>query len=79
MVAPRPINPMADDVRDRLIEAGVMTDYAGRPTYQQNDYLGWIERAKRPETREKRLCQMLEELRTGGVYMKMAHPPSAKN
>lgn len=69
---------MPDDVRTRLVEADAMADYEQRPAYQQNDYLGWIERAKRPETREKRLQQMLDELRAGGVYMKMAHAPSVK-
>jgi hypothetical protein len=42
------------------------------PPYQQNDYIGWITRARRPETQEKRLDQMLEELEKGDVYMKMA-------
>ena len=70
---------MPRDVRDRLTEAGVMADYERRPRYQQNDYLGWIARAKRAETREKRIRQMLDELRSGGVYMNMKHPPSAKN
>lgn len=69
---------MADDVRRALDDAGVMADYDDRPHYQRNDYLGWIERAKRPETRRKRINQMLEELRLGGVYMKMDHPPSRK-
>lgn len=78
-MAPRPVNPMPDDVRDRLADAGVMSDYDDRPAYQRNDYLGWIERAKRPETREKRIRQMLEELSSGGVYMKMVHPSSAKD
>ncbi|HSH04861.1 MAG TPA: YdeI/OmpD-associated family protein, partial [Anaerolineae bacterium] len=45
---------------------------------QQNDYLGWINRAKRPATKQKRLNQMLDELEQGGVYMKMDHPPSKK-
>ena len=35
------------------------------------DYLGWIARAKLPATREKRLAQMLDELKDGGVYMNM--------
>ena len=48
-----------------------MAPYRARPMYQQNDYVGWITRAKRPETRQKRLDQMLEELTVGGVYMKM--------
>jgi uncharacterized protein with von Willebrand factor type A (vWA) domain len=32
----------------------------------------------RNETKQKRLDQMLDELRRGGVYMKMNHPPSKK-
>ncbi len=69
---------MPDDVVEALEAAGVRGDYDGRPAYQRNDYLGWIERAKRPETRQHRIAQMIDELRRGGVYMKMAHPPSAK-
>ena len=55
-----------------------MTDYRARPAYQQNDYLGWIEQAKLPATKAKRLAQMLDELEAGGVYMKMKHPASTK-
>ena len=56
-----------------------MSDYERRPRYQRNDYLGWIARAKRPDTREKRIRQMLDEIRSGGVYMNMEHPSSAKH
>lgn len=69
---------MPDFVRIALEESGLTGDYRARPAYQQNDYLGWIQRAKRPQTRAKRLQQMLDELRRGGVYMKMDHPPSSK-
>lgn len=55
-----------------------MNEYDDRPAYQQNDYIGWINRAKLNETKEKRLHQMFEELEVGGVYMKMAHPSSKK-
>jgi uncharacterized protein YdeI (YjbR/CyaY-like superfamily) len=55
-----------------------MDDYKKRPDYQQNDYIGWITRAKREETTQKRLSQMLDELEVGGIYMKMSHPPSSK-
>jgi uncharacterized protein YdeI (YjbR/CyaY-like superfamily) len=48
-----------------------MKAYRDRPPYQQNDYVGWITRAKLPATREKRLQQMLDELKAGGVYMHM--------
>lgn len=69
----RPIHPMPDDVRRALVEHGVVAAYEARPAYQRNDYIGWITRAKRPETRAKRLTQMLEELAAGDRYMKMAH------
>ena len=49
-----------------------MDAYRARPPYQRNDYLGWIDRAKRPETKERRLGQMLAELEQGDLYMKMA-------
>ena len=73
----RPRYPMPDFVRQALDERGLMDAYQKRPAYQQNDYVGWINRAKRQETKEKRLRQMLEELEVGGVYMKMKHPASA--
>jgi uncharacterized protein YdeI (YjbR/CyaY-like superfamily) len=51
-------------------------EFEARPAYQRNDYLGWIARARRESTRQKRLQQMLEELAAGGVYMNMPHRPS---
>jgi len=65
-------------IRQALEEHGLMADYKKRPAYQQNDYIGWIERAKRIETRRKRLQQMLDELEVGGIYMNMTHPASKK-
>ncbi len=44
-----------------------------RPPYQRNDYLGWIARAKRPDTRAKRIAQMLDELAKGTSYMNMPY------
>ena len=67
----RDIYPMPDDIRSLLDERGLKRAYDARPAYQQNDYVGWIGRAKRPETRRKRIDQMLDELELGGVYMKM--------
>ncbi len=67
----RETNPMPEDIAQRLEEAGLQNAYAERPAYQRNDYLGWIARAKRPETREKRIVQMLDELKGGQLYMKM--------
>lgn len=65
-------------VKQELEGRGLMEDYKARPAYQQNDYLGWIKRAKRQATKDKRLQQMLEELEQGGVYMNMDHPASRK-
>ncbi len=70
---------MPDFVKRALEVEGLMAEYKARPAYQQNDYIGWINRAKQRETKEKRLRQMLDELEAGGVYMNMAHPPSRKN
>jgi uncharacterized protein YdeI (YjbR/CyaY-like superfamily) len=74
----RPRIPMPGFVEQALEDHGLVQAYAERPAYQQNDYIGWIERAKRPETKQKRLRQMLDELEAGGIYMNMRHPPSQK-
>ena len=71
----RPRYPMPDDVREALEARRLMDAYRARPPYQQNDYIGWITRAKRREPQEKRLNQMLEELEKGDVYMKMVWKP----
>ena len=70
---PRPRYPMPGFVLEALEQHGLMAAYRARPPYQQNDYVGWITRAKRPETRDKRLAQMLEELASGDRYMKMPY------
>jgi uncharacterized protein YdeI (YjbR/CyaY-like superfamily) len=62
---------MPDFIRQALDERGLMDAYRSRPPYQQNDYIGWIQGAKREETKQKRLAQMLEELEGGGLYMNM--------
>jgi len=67
----RQINEMPDDIGQALEARGVMRAYRSRPPYQQNDYVGWITRAKLPATRAKRLAQMLDELERGGIYMHM--------
>jgi uncharacterized protein YdeI (YjbR/CyaY-like superfamily) len=72
MALTRDINPMPDNIRDELRARGWIPAYEARPDYQRNDYLGWIARAKREETRRKRLDQMLDELERGDVYMRMA-------
>ncbi|WP_196260195.1 YdeI/OmpD-associated family protein [Pelagibacterium limicola] len=71
MALTRATNPMPSDIAALLDKRGLRTAYDARPAYQRNDYLGWIGGAKRPETRRKRLDQMLDELERGGVYMNM--------
>jgi uncharacterized protein YdeI (YjbR/CyaY-like superfamily) len=68
----RPRNAMPASIRDALTERGLMEAYRARPAYQRNDYLGWIKRAKQDATRQKRLRQMLSELKGGKKYMNMA-------
>lgn len=63
--------PMPGFIRDALNEHNLMDAYRERPEYQQNDYIGWVTRAKREATRQKRLNQMLEELKGGTLYMNM--------
>ena len=75
----RPRHRMPDFVRRALEVRGLMEDDKARPPYQQNDYIGWITRAKRQSNKEKRLEQMLDELEMGGVYMNMPHAPSRKS
>lgn len=69
----RQIYPMPEDVEKALRERGLTERYEKRPPYQQNDYIGWITRAKRQGTREKRLNQMLDELESGNAYMGMKY------
>lgn len=71
----RPRYEMPDFIREALTARGLMGAYQARPPYQQNDYIGWVTRAKQPATREKRLNQMLDELAGGDKYMKMAYHP----
>jgi len=67
----RPRHTMPNFVRQSLETRGLMGAYLARPDYQQNDYMGWVLRARREVTRQKRLAQMLDELELGGVYMRM--------
>lgn len=78
MTLQRPRHPMPDDVARLLAERGLAEAYAARPDYQRNDWIGWIERAKRDETRARRIEQMLADLAAGDVYMGMAWKPGAK-
>lgn len=58
-------------VKAALTKAKLLEAYQERPPYQRNDYLMWIVEARQVATREKRLEQMMVELKQGNVYMKM--------
>jgi len=78
MTLTRAVQRMPADVAKALSARGVRGDYDARPAYQRNDYLAWIGRSKRPETRARRLEQLLSELEKGGIYMGMKHAGSKK-
>lgn len=76
MAPQRPRLAMPRDVRDALNDRKLMAAYRERPPYQRNDYLGWIVDTVQAATRQRRLAQMLDELRRGNVYMKMRWSPT---
>lgn len=63
---------MPEFVHAALEARGLRSAYDARPPHQRNDYLLWINKVKREDTRQKHLQQMLDELATGGIYMGMA-------
>jgi len=69
----RAVYDIPDYVANALDKDGLWNRYRARPPYQQNDYIGWITRGKREETRQKRLAQMLGELHSGDAYMGMPY------
>lgn len=71
----RKTHQIPDYVLEALKKKRLMKAYESRPPFQQNDYIGWINRAKLPATKEKRLNQMLDELKRGDVYMHMDWNP----
>ena len=75
----RPRYTMPADIQRTLAKRRLMAAYRARPAYQQNDYIGWITRAWRDDTRQKRLARMLHELADGGLYRGTAHRPSRRS
>lgn len=69
----RPTLDMPEYMLSALESGGLMERYLSRPHYQRNDYIAWITRAKQQKTIDKRLNQMLDELKNGDKYMGMAY------
>jgi uncharacterized protein YdeI (YjbR/CyaY-like superfamily) len=72
-------HPMPGYVKGALEQRGLMDAYRSRPAYQQNDYIGWVTRAKQEATKQKRLNQMQEELEGGKYYMNMVWRQDGKS
>lgn len=73
----RPLHAMPEFIASALGDHGVRQAYDERPPYQRNDYIGWITSAKRQATKEKRLAQMLSELKGAKLYMNMPYMPKS--
>ncbi len=71
----RPVHPMTTEVEQALDASELRPAYDARPAYQRDDYLGWIEQAKREDTHRRRIGQMLDELEDGDAYMGMPWAP----
>jgi uncharacterized protein YdeI (YjbR/CyaY-like superfamily) len=69
---------MPDAIRDALTSRSLLAAYDARPPYQRNDYLGWIARARRLETQQKRVGIMLRELASGSGYMGLPYDATAR-
>jgi len=67
----RPRHAMPEFIQHALEEHNLVEKYNARPPYQRNDYIGWITRGKQEATQQKRLDQMIKELKGGTHYMNM--------
>ncbi len=56
---------LAKDAQQALQAAGLLEQFQGLAFTHQREYHQWIEQAKRPETRTKRIQKMLEMLKAG--------------
>jgi hypothetical protein len=54
-----------DDLRDALTVAGALDAFDALSYSHQREHLGWIDEAKRPETRARRIRQTVERLQAG--------------
>jgi hypothetical protein len=60
------VDRMADDLNSAFVDAPTaLAFFHTLPTFYQKNYMRWIESAKRPETRAKRIEEMIELLKAG--------------
>jgi hypothetical protein len=63
---PGTVHAIADDVHAALrADAGLVARWQSLTPLGRNEYLCWVEDAKQPATRARRIVQMGEELREG--------------
>lgn len=53
--------PIPPDLRDELVDAGVLDAWEGMPPGKREHILAWIEKAVQEATREKRIARSVEE------------------
>ncbi len=53
--------PIPPDLRDALVDAGVLDAWEGMPPGKREHILAWVERAVHETTREKRIARSVEE------------------
>lgn len=70
--------PVPKHIKRALKKKGLMKTYLKRPTQQQSNYIGWIEEAGKGKEQEKRLNEMLDELKVGDVYTETRSSQSAE-
>lgn len=70
--------PMPKHIKRALTKKGLMKNYLKRPVQQQSNYIGWIEEPGKAKDQEKRLNQMLDELKVGDTYTETKSSSSVK-
>ena len=78
MVLGRPEHTLPPAIERLLAERDLAAAFEQRPPYQRNDYIAWITRAKREETRAKRVAQLIQDLEAGDRYMNMVFSPRSE-
>lgn len=73
------LNTIHDFIKDRLVKENVLDKYNKRPAYQRNQYIDWITSAKRETTKEKRLNQMIDELKVGDSFRGEKYNPKKRD
>jgi hypothetical protein len=66
LIAQGTVHPLPDDLRQILTADGDLLDrWQGLTALGRNEFICWVEDARQPATRERRLRRTAEELREG--------------